>query len=140
MGNASPHKYVVYTVVNCGLIPRPFPHSVLDHLPYANTEGEKPGRFGQMWLCQVDKGKTHRGQCLTKNFEALSLYYPSKGWRPVLARQHQYSLSFTTPVMFRHETEIITVGHRPLVCLSPVYLHVTRSPRPSPPYLHTTSN
>ena len=48
MGNASPHKYVVHTVVNCGLIPRPFPHSVLDHLPYANTEGEKPGRFGQV--------------------------------------------------------------------------------------------
>jgi len=69
MGNASPHKYVVCTVVNnCSLVPRPFPHSVLDHLQYANTEGEKPGRSGQVWLCQVDKGKTHRGAVPDKEF------------------------------------------------------------------------
>jgi len=54
-------------------------------------------------------------------------------------KQHQHHSSLI-PETYRC---IILAGHAPPVCLPFIYLtsrHVTRPPRPSPPYLHTASN
>ena len=83
------------------------------------------------------------GQCPMRNLEAFSGTIGRGLETRALARQCQYCLSFIAPRTVRHETRIITVGHRP-----PCVYHLSTRcnctwsnlPGLLPLYLHTVSD